>query len=148
MFVTLLNILFPTEIEADFRTKLKELSPSYSQQNHPPTVVISPDQVIDEQLVMDTLIQINLLEIRALVLQLLLRPVLQAYAKPEDLQKVTTMSDKFISDESNHIGYSAYCIEEYIKQGNRDWVREMMIRRQASVNEFCLEKIDLEQVKG
>ncbi|NET67171.1 MAG: hypothetical protein F6K63_23405 [Moorea sp. SIO1G6] len=36
--------------------------------------------------------------------------MLQAYAKPEDLQKVTTMSDKFISDESNHIGYYAYCI--------------------------------------
>ena len=58
------------------------------------------------------------------------------------------MSDKFISDESNHIGYSAYCIEEYIKQGNRDWVREMMIRGQGSVNEFCLEKIELENVTG
>ncbi|NET67172.1 MAG: hypothetical protein F6K63_23410 [Moorea sp. SIO1G6] len=39
-------------------------------------------------------------------------------------------------------------IEQYIKRGNHDWVREMMIRRQESVNEFCLEKIDLEQVKG
>ncbi|WP_293106768.1 hypothetical protein [Moorena sp. SIOASIH] len=46
------------------------------------------------------------------------------------------------------MAHVAPSVEEYIKRGNRDWVREMMIRRQASVNEFCLEKIDLEQVTG
>ena len=146
MFITMLDMLFPTEMDAEFRTQLKAFSPGYTKQNHPPTEPPFPDQIMDEQTVIDELIQVNMVEIRALVLQLLLRPVLQAYAESENRPKLARMCDILIHDETKHIEYSAYCIEDYIKRGNREWVREMMIDRQASVNQICLEEVEVEGV--
>ena len=146
MFITMLDILFPTAIETEFREQLKALSPGYSKQNHPPTKPITTDHFMKEQTVIYELIHINLIEIRALILQLLLRPVLQAYVTPEALSKLTRMSDLLIHDEVNHIGYSAYCIEEFIKHGNNELVREMMIDRQAAINKLTLEDLELEGI--
>lgn len=146
MFIAMFDMLFPTEMEAEFRAQLKAFSPGYTKQNHPPTEPPSPDQIMDEQTVIDELIQVNQVEIRALILQLLLRPVLQAYANPEDRPKLARMSEILIHDEAKHIEYSAYCIEDYIKRGNREWVRQMMIDRQASVNQISLEEVELEGV--
>jgi hypothetical protein len=148
MFVALLNIIFPTTIETDFRTQLQALSPQYYHHKHPPIIPISSAQIMDEKLVIDEIIQINLLEIRALILQLLLRPVLQAYATPEDLPRITRMSDMLIYDETKHIEYSGYCIGKYIELGNYSWVREMMIYRQKTVNEMFLEDVELERSVG
>ncbi len=163
MFVALVNILFPTQLETDFWVQLQDLSPDYYHHKHPttePPLVSDRSQarsldnsssghlILDTEKVMDEIIKINLLEIRALILQLLLRPVLQAYATPENLAKVTTMSDVFIYDETKHIEYSAYCIGKYIQQGNQEWVREMMISRQQSVNEMFLTDVELENSVG
>ncbi|BAY22134.1 hypothetical protein NIES2100_18970 [Calothrix sp. NIES-2100] len=155
MFVALLNMIFPTKIEADFRTELQALSPEYYHHKHPSIEPVSAEQVLDEKRVMDEIIQINLLEIRALILQLLLRPVLQAYATPENLPRVTRMSDLLIYDETKHIEYSGYCIGKYMEQGDacggrslRTWVREMMIYRQKTVNEMFLEDVELESSVG
>nr|AVH79557.1 hypothetical protein [Stigonema sp. PCC 9446] len=52
------------------------------------------------------------------------------------------MSDQFIFDETKHIEYSAYCIGEYIKWGDCDWLRQTMIDRQATVNQMFLEDLD------
>ncbi|QEI44316.1 hypothetical protein BMF77_pa00031 (plasmid) [Dolichospermum sp. UHCC 0315A] len=146
MFITMLDILFPSAIETEFRTQLKTLSPGYTKQNHPLTEPTSPAQFMDERTVIYELIQVNLMEIRALILQLLLRPVLQAYTTPETRFKLTRMSDLLIRDEINHIGYSAYCIENYINHSNQEWVREMMIDRQAALNKLTLEEVELEGV--
>jgi len=148
MFAALLNILFPSQIDADLWAKLQTFSPEYYPHQHPPIEIPTPDQIMDEKLVMDEIIQINLLEIRALILQLLLRPVLQAYAKPEDLPKITQMSDVLIYDETKHIEYSAYCIGKYIEAGHESWVREMMIYRQQTINEMFLEGVELENSVG
>ncbi|HLP89055.1 MAG TPA: hypothetical protein VK184_10755 [Nostocaceae cyanobacterium] len=146
MFISLLNILFPTEIETEFRTQLQLLSPEYYHHQHPPISIPSPDNCLEEKRIMDEIIQINLLEIRALILQLLLRPILQAYAQPEDLTKVTQMSDVFIYDETKHIEYSSYCIGKYIQQGNTNWVKQTMIERQKTINEMFLQDIELESL--
>lgn len=148
MFVALLNILFPTKIEADFRATLQALSPEYYHHKHPSTKPVSSDEMMDEFLVMDEIIQINLLEIRALILQLLLRPVLQAYATPENLPRVTRMSNLLIYDETKHIEYSGYCIGKYMQQGNCSWVREMLILRQKTINKMFLENVELENSLG
>jgi len=137
MFVALLDILFPTELETEVREEFKSFSPEYYPHSHPP-IEPSPEKVIDKFQVMDQIIQINLLEIRALILQLLLRPVAQAYATNESLPKVTCMSNLFIYDETKHVEYSAYCIGEFIKEGNCEWVREKIIQSQQTINEMFL----------
>ncbi|HLO84241.1 MAG TPA: hypothetical protein VK203_04385, partial [Nostocaceae cyanobacterium] len=43
MFVSLLNILFPTKIEAELRNKLQGLSPEYYPHQHPPIEPPAPD---------------------------------------------------------------------------------------------------------
>jgi hypothetical protein len=156
MFVALLDIIFPTKIEADYRAELQALSPEYYHHKHPSIEPVSADKMMDEQQVMDEIIQINLLEIRALILQLLLRPVLQAYATPENLPRVTRMSDLLIYDETKHIEYSAYCIGKYMEsdrfqpcaERNRAAAREMMISRQKTVNEMFLEDVELSSSVG
>lgn len=148
MFVALLNILFPTQIEADFRRELNGLSPDYYHHKHPSKEPVSDDQMMSLEHVMDQIVQINLLEIRALILQLLLRPVVQAYATPQDLPKVTVMCDLLIYDETKHIEYSAYCINKYMEQGNESWVRQMIIDRQKTVNDMFLEGVELENSFG
>lgn len=148
MFVALLNILFPTQLEADFRAQLQALSPNYYHHKHPTAEPFSGDRILDKTTVMDEIIKINLLEIRALILQLLMRPVLQAYATPKDLAKVTTMSDLFIYDETKHVEYSAYCIGKYIQEGNQEWARDMMIYRQKTVNEMFITDVELENSVG
>jgi ribonucleotide reductase beta subunit family protein with ferritin-like domain len=146
MFVSLLNILFPTKIEAEFRNKLQAFSPEYYPHKHPLIEQPTSDNLANEKQVMDEIIQINILEIRALVLQLLLRPVLQAYAQPEDLAKVTQMSDVLIFDETKHIEYSSYCIGKYIQQGHKEWVRERMLEQQYTINEMFLEDVEWESL--
>lgn len=148
MFVALLNILFPTQLEADFRAQLQALSPNYYHHKHPTTEPLSGDRILDQKVFIDEIIKINLLEIRALILQLLMRPVLQAYATPSYLAKVTTMSDLFIYDETKHVEYSAYCIGKYIQEGNQEWVRDMMIHRQKTVNEMFITDVELENSVG
>jgi hypothetical protein len=142
MFVGILDLLFPSAIEAGFRATLKELSPGYTPKTHPPTgVVVS--EVMSMERVMDELIQGNFTEIRALILQLLLRPMLQAYARPEERQKLLRVSDALIRDEVRHIEYSARFIEEYAI-GNREWVRATMLDRMRAVNDVSLQEVSYE----
>jgi hypothetical protein len=132
MFATLLDTLFPTQIENTMRERVKSFAPGYK----PGDEVKPQARQLNELEAIDRLIQTNLLEIRALVLQLLLRPVLQAYAQPQDLERVRAMSDRFIYDETQHVAYTAHCISEYWQWGDREWLRETIIAHQAHVN--CL----------
>jgi hypothetical protein len=144
MFVGVLDLLFPTSLEADFRASLRELSPGYTQRTHPPTTLAPPSERLPEPQVMDNLIQGNFTEIRALILQLLLRPVLQAYAEPETRAKLLRVSDRLIHDETKHIAYSAGFIERYAAQGHREWVRATMLDAMKSVNDVSLAEVSVE----
>ena len=147
IFISILDLLFPTKIEADFRAKLKALSPGYTKHERSSIDLTPSEQIMEQRLVVDALIQINLIEIRALILLFLLRPLLQAYASTVRCsKKLARISESLIGDEINHIKYSAYCIEKHINSGNREWVREIMIDRQAAVNQFCLEDLELEGI--
>jgi hypothetical protein len=146
MFVGILNLIFPSALEEGFRAQLQELSPGYTPRTHPPTTLAAPGELLPERRVMDDLIQGNFTEIRALILQLLLRPVLQAYARPEDRARLLRISDVLIRDETRHIEYSAQFIEQYAAQGNREWVRAAMIDRMKSVNDVSLAEVSVEGV--
>ena len=143
MFATLLDLLFPTQLEPETRAKVKAFCPGYNPGDLK-SIESTSDSIdrVDDRFMMDQLIQVNLLEIRALILQLLLRPVLQAYAQPKDLAQVTRMTDRFIYDETQHIAYSAHCISEYATWGDRDWLRDRVIYRQSTVNQMFLAEVD------
>jgi hypothetical protein len=140
MFATLLELLFPTQLEAKTRTQVNAFCPGY----HPGDLkyAVAATDRVNDVVMMDRLILINLLEIRALILQLLLRPVLLAYAQPQDCAQVRRMCDRFISDETQHIAYSAYCISNYATWGDRNWLCDRFIDRQSTVNLMFLQESD------
>jgi hypothetical protein len=94
---------------------------------------------------MEELIQGNFTEIRALILQLLLRPVMQAYAPPEHREKLLRVSDRLIHDETKHIEYSARFIEKYAQE-HREWVRATMLDMMKLVNDVSLAEVSIEGV--
>ncbi len=143
MFVGILDLIFPSVIDAPFRARLKELSPGYTPRTHPPTTPASPEEVMPSHRVMEELIQGNFTEIRALILQLLLRPVMQAYSAPEHRQKLLRISDSLIRDEAKHIEYSSHFIERYAQE-HLEWVRATMIDMMKAVNDISLAEVSLE----
>lgn len=145
MFVGVLDLIFPSVVEAPFRERLKEMSPGYTVRTHPPTTPADPSEVMHSHRVMEELIQGNFTEIRALILQLLLRPVMQAYAPPEHRQKLLRVSDRLIHDETKHIEYGARFIEQYAQQ-HREWVRATMIDMMKLVNDVSLAEVSIEGV--
>jgi hypothetical protein len=144
IFVGTLDLLFPSALEAGFRAQLRELSPGYNPRTHPPTNLAPASELLPERRVMDDLIQGNFTEVRALILQLLLRPMFQAYAAPEKRARLLHISDGLIRDEARHIEYSAQFIEQYAAQGNREWVRATMLDRMKSVNDVSLAEVSVE----
>ena len=145
MFVGILDRIFPSALEAPFRARLKEMSPGYTPRTHPPTTPTSPKEILPSHRVMQELIQGNFTEIRALILQLLLRPMMQAYAAPEQRQQLLRVSDRLIHDETKHIEYSARFIEQYA-QAHREWVRATMLDMMKSVNDLSLAEVSIEGV--
>jgi hypothetical protein len=145
MFIGVLDLIFPSVIDAPFRERLKELSPGYTQRTHPPTTPASPAEVMPSHRVMEELIQGNFTEMRALILQLLLRPVMQAYAPPEHRERLLRVSERLIHDETKHIEYSARFIEQYAQE-HREWVRATMLDMMKWVNDLSLAEVSIEGV--
>jgi hypothetical protein len=148
MFSGLLDALFPGTIGARLRAELEAMSPGYSKKSHPPMDRPPPELALAQTVVIDELIQVNYVEIRALVLQLLLRPVLVAYAPPEEQARFVRASDALIRDETRHIAYSAHCIEQEIRRGGKSWVREIMLARQVELNRVFMEEVASERFEA
>lgn len=137
-FVRIIELLFGSSLDNAMKLELMQLSPGYTPLRHPENsqpVRLPHEKTIDE------LIQINLVEIRSLVLQLLLRPAVLARAENRDLPKLTRILDVLFNDECRHIGYSAECIERSHSAGNHEFVRETMIRRAHDLNAITLQEL-------
>jgi hypothetical protein len=143
MFVGVLDLIFPSSLEASFREQLRQLSPRYTARNHPPTTLAGPDELLSADRVMEGLMEGNLTEVRALILQLLLRPVMQAYAPVEHREKLLRVSNRLIHDETKHIEYSAHFIERYAQQ-HPERARAAMLDAQKRVNDASLEEVSVE----
>jgi len=146
MFAGLLDTIFPGSIQSDsLREEVRAFSPGYTKKNHPPTDY-DPALGMTPEAVMRELISVNIVEIRALVLQLLLRPMMHAYCKVEDRERILRASETLISDEVKHIRYSAYCIERHAELGHGEYVRATMLDCQRACNEEFLAEVATENL--
>ena len=146
MFVMMLEMMFPDVAKEIGMENLLSLSPGYTKSNHPSKKAPKDGNILSEANTVEELIHINLIEVRAFILQMLLRPVLLAYSAKENRKKLSAMSNRLIQDEIKHIAYSASCIEDFARNGNQDFVRASMINRQAQVNDETLEELELEGI--
>lgn len=145
MFVRLLDYTFETALTNELRAEFLRMSPGYTwsknpgNRNHSNTGLLSKFEAIDE------LVQVNLVEIRSLVLQLLLRPVVLEYAPPSFRDKIDRMLMELALDEVNHIAYSAGCLELEAQNGNAEFVHCTIRNRQTLLNTITCEEVSKER---
>jgi hypothetical protein len=139
-YLSLLQLSFP-ETAADIDDQdLWSLSPGYGTQDHPPQTEPSPDeQVLDE------LVQMNIGELRTLIHQLLMAPVIVLHC-PEDCRgRVENLVRGLGRDERLHIGYTARLIDSAARQ-NPKLIRNLMERRLRDFNELTLTEVGVRDV--
>ncbi|MGY4197846.1 hypothetical protein [Bradyrhizobium sp. USDA 4520] len=148
MFVRMLLLTFPgIELNSETEHSLDRLQPKYNRKRHPAIEKRPAKELIMGREVLNEIIQVHITEIRALVLQFLLRPAMLTYA-PESSQKIlTSASDVLIRDESRHIRYSAEFFEDAARAGERDFLFEAFEYQTKKFNDLTIEELERDQVE-
>ena len=146
MFAKLLFDVFPDLESKKLKVQLAQYAPNLrSRTTQTETNEKSPP--FDE--VLNSMLLINLFEIKALFLGHLLKPVMIAHAPPKNRERINNFMDTIIGDEARHIQYSADFIENACKKGYRDFVSKALPEFQDTLNlvttsELAGEQIDTE----
>lgn len=129
-FLSLLDLIFPGVVDADFRTQLESLSPGYVLEQ----ARAVPGDADERAPTLDDFIQINLGQLRNAGLQIVLRRGVEEYCPPDNVPRLTEIMDSMLRDELAHVADTARVIEhrssgeplhtfgEYFRQRLRDFV--------------------------
>ncbi|MBI6547535.1 hypothetical protein [Xenorhabdus lircayensis] len=151
MFITALKLTFPgvlDHVDDETRKKIDEMQPKYSLARHPPIEKVPFEERLFELESIDQLIQVHITEIRALVLQYMVREAFIKHAPEKNLQKLMNISDILIRDEARHINYSAEIFEHYATiPGNKDYFFQTFEDRLNDFNLLTQEEIDREEIE-
>jgi len=148
IFVMMLNVVFPNALDNDeLRFAVESLYPGFTPKNPPPDEQVPPDLLIEGESALDELIQVHLTEIRALVLQHLLRSAILAHTPSESQNTIRKFMASLIRDESKHIEYTAGLFEDAIHNGHRDFVFTTIAARQAALNELTYEELEIDKIE-
>lgn len=94
-----------------------------------------------EEEILNSMILINLFEIKALVLGKLMQPLAVAHAPEDHKRVVSRMLGAIVGDEAHHIRYSADFIEHACQQGHRDVVATALRDFQQTLNEVTAREL-------
>jgi hypothetical protein len=140
MFANFLFAIFPKLRTVELCKKLDEMSPSLRMSEAVLPEPDSEERPFEELL--NSAILINLHEIKALILEHLLRPIMLAYCSPEQQARVSRLTNLLISDEVRHIRYSAEFIEIAANQGYRQYIFDAMADFQTVLNSVTLDDVE------
>jgi len=139
MFANLLFSIFPGLRDQDgLEQRLAGMAPRLSM---PSVGAGSPRQAPADE-VLNTAILINLHEIKALVLEALLRPLACAYSEGASVVRSGALVDRLIDDEVRHIRYTAEFIESAILAGGRTHVEDAIVGFQGLLNASTREEME------
>ena len=148
MFIKMLEHTFPgIEYDQETRKALDEIQPRFTKNKPPPLEEYEPEELLLDHDALDELIQVHITEIRALVLQFLLRPVLLTYAPDNKVKLLEKFSDVLISDEARHIRYTAEFFEDAANSGNKDFLFSAFEKHVGTFNDLTLEELEQEIVE-
>ena len=116
-YISLLQLCFPERFSAAEIEEFHHISPGYRT-----TDVVELASPSDDELVLDELIQMNIGEIRTLINQLLMRPVLSIICPEPNRARLLRLFDSLSADEVRHIAYTCNLIEA---RGEPGRVREL-----------------------
>lgn len=141
-YLAILDLAFPDAVDDDLRDSLRDLSPGYSDHDHPPRAATPAS----EESVLDEIIQMNIGEIRTRIHQLLLRPVITAYCPACNQARLDRLMASLLDDETKHIDYTARLIQRAIENGQEPFVRDVMFQRMDEFNDITLREVYGEEV--
>ena len=146
MFVKMLKLVFPTAtIDDATESTLDALQPRYSRHSHPPTEMAPEHEIFSHERMLRELVGVQFTEIRALILQFLLRPTVLAYSPDISRKRLEGFTSVLIRDESRHIEYVAQIIEQESSKGHADLLFELFEQSLREFNELTM--IELERDK-
>jgi len=148
MFIRMLELTFPQiKLSEESRCSLDRLQPKYSKKRHPSTEKRPKHELIMGREALSEMIQVHITEIRALILQFLLRPAMLTYAPETSRRVLTSASDVLIRDESRHIRYSAEFFEDAAQAGDADFLFAAFERHTKQFNDLTIEELEREQIE-
>jgi hypothetical protein len=134
LFGRLLLRLFPNFDTDAQRRELAALSPALSGRA-PVGGQWKPDELLN------SVILVNLYEVKALILGKLLAPLLVAYAEPEDRDHIERVTGVLLNDEVEHIRYTARFIERSSRE-NGEGIEAAFVDFQRELNRMSCEDVE------
>ncbi len=140
-YISLLKLTFPELIEEVQTKQLTRLSPGYTIRDYPDPADPSP-----EEQVFDELIQMNIGEVRTLIHQMLMGPVIVLHSPAHSRRRMQALMKGLGRDEQIHIGYTAKLIDAAAKKNPR-LIYRLMERRVRDFNDYTLNEIGIRDVE-
>lgn len=133
-YIAMLDLAFPDAAPPAERDRFLAGLPKFSQADFPErTAPAKLESVFDE------LVQMNVGEIRTLIHQLLMRPVLTRHCPRDNLARLEALLDSIAADEAKHITYTARLIETRCRT-HPDAIQTLFVERLAEFNEITLQE--------
>lgn len=146
MFVSMLHLTFPgLSMDAGTEERIRMQQPRYSRDNLPGARRVAPECRMSSDDSISELVGVHLTEIRALVLQYLLRSVIRVYAPVPSEKRLGMFCASLIRDEARHIDYTARIFEALANEGRADQLADMFEKRVREFNDLTM--IELEREK-
>lgn len=145
MFVSMLHLTFPGIAIDDVAAKrISEQQPRLGPGNLPPDERLPAHECLSEEAALNELIQVHITEIRALVLQYLLRSVIRVYTPSQNLPRMEMFTGSLIRDEAAHIAYTAAIFEKAATQ-HQDLLMQLFEDRTKDFNDLTMIEFEREK---
>ena len=151
MFITALELVFPNvlnTVDDDTKSKIAQMQPNYHKKSPPIQKVREEDRLFEIESI-NELIQVHITEIRALVLQYMVRKAFLKHSPNENVARLMKISNSLITDEARHINYSAEIFEHYANKSklNSELFFFLFEQRMKDFNELTLMEIEREEIE-
>jgi hypothetical protein len=135
MYVALIDDIF--SIDEGLKATMREMAPKYAEST---PLAARSGATFAFPATIDELIQMNIAEIRTRIHQMLQRPFLLAYCKPERRERVLRRLDALLFDETRHVAYTARLIER-AAESDAGHVLDLMKERIRDYNDVTDDEI-------
>lgn len=136
IYSRMVELVFPGTVTQAQKDEFASFAPTFRSNDRP-----EPLPPYTHQEVLDNLLQMNVAEIRTMVNQLLVRPVLLLYCPEESRARVVRMLDRLMWDETRHVGYTAHLVDQALATQDAAFVLDTAPRRLIQFNELTLGEV-------
>lgn len=115
-YIAMLGLMFPGEFAPEAMEDLRSYAPKFTDPAEP-----GDNGFATKKAILDEIVQMNIGEIRTLINQMLMRPIIDIYTPEENREKALKLIDSLGDDELRHISYTADIIDEFDDVENAEY---------------------------